>query len=140
MRKHIILASALSIVLFAVFLSAGSVLAGDQNSDPIPPDLIVEKDGLEWVWASPCKSGGRTGTILLRDGFRFATTNKLAAHPTFAEMGGLEAGLDSIRLKLRSVRPHISTRLITTVTLLTLTVGASYPIRPVYQIVAMKPC
>ena len=69
MRKHIILASALSIVLFAVFLSAGSVLAGDQNSDPIPPDLIVEKDGLEWGGASPCKSGGRTGTILLKGWF-----------------------------------------------------------------------
>jgi hypothetical protein len=89
---------------------------------------------------APANPAVAPAPFFLRDGFRFATTTKLAAHPTFAEMGGLEAGLDSIRLKLRSVRPHISTRLITTVTLLTLTVGASYPIRPVYQIVAMKPC
>lgn len=44
----------------------------------VPSNLIVQLNGLEWAYASPCKHGG-CSTIVLFDGWRFATDAEWAA-------------------------------------------------------------
>ncbi len=71
-----------------VLSTAGVLLASttftDQAhpDDPVPPEVIVTHDGLEWVWASPCALNGCTSGILVgKDGFGFASQAEWARRP-----------------------------------------------------------
>ena len=60
-------AVAIGAALFAGQAGAHTLLG--QNPDP---SVLVEADGLDWVWASPCAPGG-CSNIQLSNGFGYAT-------------------------------------------------------------------
>jgi hypothetical protein len=87
---------AISGIVAALFL--GSVLSTAASADPIvgdepDPSVIVDRGGLDWVWAAPCPPVDGCGTITLHSGFRFATESEWLA--SFIDIPDLLAAFDN---------------------------------------------
>ncbi len=67
-------------------------IEASQLGQPVPDSVIVESNGLEWVWASPCTLNGcTTGIDVGHDGFEFATDAQWELRPP------VEAFLDPLK-------------------------------------------
>jgi hypothetical protein len=74
--------------LWALLALAGPAGANHKLNEPVPAEMIVTKDGLEWVWASPCALNGcTTGISVGKDGFNYATQAQWAQRPAIADFG-----------------------------------------------------
>jgi Ca2+-binding RTX toxin-like protein len=78
-----------AISVWALLAHAGPAVANHKISEPVPAEMIVTKNGLEWVWASPCAmgSGCTTGILVGKDGFNYATQAQWAQRPAIGEFG-----------------------------------------------------
>ena len=88
MRIRSLLAAAVT----AVMLTASQVGAQSQ-SPPVAANAFITVGALDWAWASPCNFD--CSTIVLVDGFRFATATEWAARPdasAFLDPAGNYAG------------------------------------------------
>jgi hypothetical protein len=85
LRAALLLASAACAVSA---LPASALAAGPQLDEPVPGSVIVQANGLEWVWASPCAQNGCTSGIRVgKDGFSFATADQWALRPAVTDFG-----------------------------------------------------
>lgn len=73
-------------------LALGTAVAVPQRSEaqafspPLPADVFIHFNGLDWAWASPCRLGVLPSCVsgyVLVDGFRFATASEFAARPSY---------------------------------------------------------
>lgn len=65
-----------AVLVCLLLLASFSMFAG-----PVPPEVIVNAGGLEWVWASPCAPTGPScgADIVGENGFRLATIDEWLA-------------------------------------------------------------
>ncbi len=100
----------------AALLAATAFTAQSASADPLfgeEPDagVIVERGGLEWVYASPCAGEAPScGELTLHSGFRFATDDDWNA--SFANLAELQdAFLNPLLCAaayFNSIHPHCS--------------------------------
>lgn len=60
----------------------------DYWQEPIPEDVILKHNGLEWVWAAPCLAGGCDPEINIGyQGFNYATEEQWQLRPSAEDFG-----------------------------------------------------
>jgi hypothetical protein len=82
-------------VVAVLAASAQPATAAPAQSPPVPSDVYIVFNGLDWAWASPCHAIGGCSSIVFVDGFRFATAAEWATRPdvtAFLDAGGNQSG------------------------------------------------
>ncbi len=67
--------------LFLLLLLPFGLAGADTLPGPVPQELIVVHDGLEWVWASPCSGLCSVPLPTYQDGWRYATGEEWESRP-----------------------------------------------------------
>lgn len=82
------------VVLFALALCLGMIGEADAVliSGPLPPDVYITQNGLDWAWASPVNEqffccGNELMLPEFHEGWRFATDEEMAYLPSLADFG-----------------------------------------------------
>ncbi len=82
MLKKIAAVALLAATAFTAQSASAAALLGQEPA----PGVIVTRNSLEWVYASPCAPGG-CSSILLHHGFRYATADEWTS--SFANLADL---------------------------------------------------
>jgi hypothetical protein len=91
MRRVVAVAGALAVLA----ASTAPAVAAPAQSPPVPSDVYIVFNGLDWAWASPCHAIGGCSSIMFVDGFRFATAEEWATRPdptAFLDPAGNQSG------------------------------------------------